>query len=58
MTLSLWLAFFPLGASFGLNADVKFGHNESVVSPAVSTAHGLGHPYVLPVLPPGDDVVN
>ena len=51
-----WL--FPLRTSFGLNTDGEFGYNQLMVCPAVCTTHCLGDPYILSVLPSGDDKLN
>ena len=41
-----------------LDSDVELGDDETVVYPAISAAHRLCHPHILPVPLPDDDVVN
>ena len=42
----------------GPDVEVEFEEDESVVSPAICTAHGLCHSDILPVPSPDDDVIN
>ena len=48
----------PWGRLLGFDADVGFGDDETVVYPALSTAHSLGDTNVLPVPLPDDDIDN
>lgn len=50
--------FLSLGPSLRLDEKVQPGDDEAVARPAVGAAHGFGQSHVLPVLRPGDDVIN
>ena len=51
-------SLLALRTSFRLDSDVELGDDEAVVCPAISAAHRLRHPHILPVPLPDDDVVN
>ena len=51
------LKFLPLGTSFVLNTDGEFGYKQPVVCPAVCATYWLDHPYILSILPSGDDTL-
>ena len=50
--------FRPLWTSSWSDAEIHLGDDESVVRPAVSPTHGIGHSDILPVLFPDNDIVN
>ena len=47
--------FLSLGTSFESNTDSEFGYKQPMVCPAVRATHCLGHPYILSILPSGED---
>ena len=50
--------FLSLGSSRGLNMQLCVGNDETMVFPTVRASLCLGHSQVLPVLSPGDELVN